>query len=85
MREYLLLNHDKHLNPRRVLIYEVGIRGTAFTSLGKVFSLLFSVQCSLFRASGHPLLAKLGPGGTDSPCFGMGPDCLWDSEEQQRK
>ena len=35
--------------------------------------------------SGHPLLAKLGPGGTDSPCFGMGQDCLWDSEEQHRK
>ena len=26
----------------------------------------------------------LGPGGTDSPCFCMGKDCLWDSKEQQR-
>ena len=36
-------------------------------------------------ALGHPLLAKLGPGGTDSPRFDMGQDCLWDSEEQHRK
>ena len=27
--------------------------------------------------------AMLGPGGTDSPCFCMGQDCLWDSEEQK--
>ena len=37
------------------------------------------------HASGHPFLAKLGLGGSDSPCFGMGQDCLWDSEEQHRK
>ena len=36
-------------------------------------------------ASGHPFLAKLGPGGTDSPRFGMVQDCLWDSKEQYRK
>ena len=36
-------------------------------------------------ALGHPFLAKLGPGGTDSPHFCMGRDCLWDSEEQHRK
>ena len=35
----------------------------------------------LYRTLGHPLLAKLGPGGTDFPRFGMGQDCLWDSEE----
>ena len=40
---------------------------------------------SPLRPSGHPLLAKLGPGGTDSPRFGMGQNCLWDSEEQHRK
>ena len=29
--------------------------------------------------------AKLGPGGTDSPFFCMGQDCLWENEEQQRE
>ena len=46
MREYLLLKHDKHLNRRSLLIYEVGIRGTV--SLDKVFSWLYSFQCLLF-------------------------------------
>ena len=36
-----------------------------------------------FKSSGHPVLAKLGPGGTDSPRCCMGRDCLWDSEEQE--
>ena len=36
----------------------------------------------LCQAWGHLVPAKLGPGGTDSPHFCMGQDCLWDSEEQ---
>ena len=30
------------------------------------------------KASGHPFLAKLGPGGTGSLHFCIGQDCLWD-------
>ena len=44
-----------------------------------------SYKKSRIRESGHALLAKLGPGGTDSPRFRMGQDCLWNSKEQNRK
>ena len=56
------------------------VMGNLFTKVlgNKYWSLLHH-----FTTLGHPFLAKLGPGGTDSPCFGMGQDCLWDSEEQQ--
>ena len=30
----------------------------------------------------HRGTLSIGPGGTDSPRFCMGQDCLWDSEEQ---
>ena len=40
----------------------------------------FSVELCI-RAPGP---GKLGPGGTDSPHFCMGQDCIWDSEEQHR-
>ena len=32
-----------------------------------------------------PVPSEARPGGTDSPHFCMGPDCLWDSKEQHRK
>ena len=37
-----------------------------------------------YKASGHPFLAKLGPGGTDSPRFLKARDCLWHMEEPHR-
>ena len=61
---------------------------------GMLYSALFGIPHTVlsvrrapgwYIASGHPLLAKPGPGGTDSPRFGMGRDCLLDSEEQHRK
>ena len=50
MREYLLLKHDKHLNLRRVLIYEKRMRGTVLSPLARfsVYYSVFSVYCSLF-------------------------------------
>ena len=54
-------------------------------SLSITHSLYLSQADYVCHTSGHPLLAKLGPCGTDSPRFGMGRDCLWDSEEQHRK
>ena len=50
-------------------------------------SLVFSRKRgkSLPHGIRHPFLAKLGLGGTDSPHFCMGRDCLWDSEEQNRE
>ena len=37
---------------------------------------------NIIRAPGP---AKPEPGGTDSPRFCIGRDCLWDSKEQQRE
>ena len=43
-------------------------------------ALLFLVSIVL-PIIGAPGPAKLGPGGTDSPCFIMVQDCLWNSKE----
>ena len=55
------------------------------TQFNKIFIaqwIVGRIQNTLYRA---PFLAKIGPGGTDSPHFCMGRDCHWDSEEQHRK
>ena len=49
MREYLLLKYDKHLNPSRLLIYEVWMRDAVLSSLIR-FSVcysVFTVYCSV--------------------------------------
>ena len=50
-----------------------------------VLSFQESEENHFHTASGHPFLAKLGLGGSDSPLFCMRRDCLWDSEEQNRE